>query len=178
MADNSTIARPYAKAVHDIASERGTADAWSELLALASTTAADEGFRTFLASPGATASQLAEIVLTVCGDAADELGRNFVAVLAENGRLNCLPDIRDEYERLRAESENIVDVELTSAVELSDTQKDNYTQALKERLGKSVRLHCQTDESLIGGAVIRAGDMVIDGSLRSRIERLANAVAH
>jgi len=178
MADNSTIARPYAKAVHDIASERGTANAWSELLALASTAAADEGFRTFLASPNATASQLAEIVLAVCGENTDELGRNFIAVLAENGRLNCLPDIQDEYERLRAESENIIDVELTSAVELSDAQKDNYTQALKVRLGKSVRLHCQTDESLIGGAVIRAGDMVIDGSLSSRIERLANAVAH
>ena len=116
--------------------------------------------------------------MDICVDTADELGRNFIAVLVENGRLNCLPSIRDEFERLRAESENIIDVELTSAVELSDEQKDNYKQALKKRLGKSVRLNCRTDESLIGGAVIRAGDMVIDGSLSSRIERLANAVAH
>ena len=178
MADNDTIARPYAKAIHDIALERDSAQAWSGLLKSAATVAIDPDFEAFLASPQATPSQLTGIVVDICVDTADELGRNFIAVLAENGRLNCLPSIRDEFERLRAESENIIDVELTSAVELSDEQKDNYKQALKERLGKSVRLNCRTDESLIGGAVIRAGDVVIDGSLGSRIERLANVVAH
>lgn len=178
MADNSTIARPYAKAVHDIAVERNSADSWSALLETAAAVAEDSGFAELLASPQVRPSDLVALMVEICGDDIDDLGRNFFAVLAENGRLGCLAAIREEYERLRAESENIVDVELTSAVELTDQQKDEYSRALTKRLGKAVRLNCTTDKTLMGGAIIRAGDMVIDGSLSGRIERMATAVTH
>jgi len=178
MAENSTVARPYAKAAHEIAQERGNVDAWSTLLDIGATAAADEGFQRLLASPAHTESELADLLIGICGEHADEFGRNFFRVLAENGRLGYLPDIRAEFERLRAEAENIVDVEISSAVPLSDDQRERYATSLRQRLGKTVRLHCEIDESLIGGAIIRAGDLVIDGSLRGRLDRLANAVKH
>ncbi len=123
-------------------------------------------------------ADLADLLIDICGEQADTLGRNFLRVLAENGRIGCLPDIRLEYERLRAEAENIVDVEISSAVPLSDEQREKYAEARRKRLGKTVRLHCEVDETLLGGAVIRAGDLVIDGSLRGRLDRLAGAVKH
>ena len=178
MSENSTVARPYAKAVHDIAQERGQADAWSTLLELGAATAADEGFQRLLGSPEHTEAALADLIIGICGEQADELGRNFFRVLAENERLGCLPEIQLEYERLRAEAENVVDVEISSAVPLSDGQRETYAASLRQRLGKTVRLHCGIDETLLGGAVIRAGDLVIDGSLRGRLERLASAVKH
>jgi F-type H+-transporting ATPase subunit delta len=178
MSENSTVARPYAKAVHDIAQERGQADAWSTLLELGAAAAADEGFQRLLGSPEHTEAALADLIIGICGEQADELGRNFFRVLAENERLGCLPEIQLEYERLRAETENVVGVEISSAVPLSDGQRETYAASLRQKLGKTVRLHCGIDETLLGGAVIRAGDLVIDGSLRGRLERLASAVKH
>ena len=157
---------------------QGQADAWSTLLELGAATAADEGFQRLLGSPEHSEAELADLIIGICGEQADELGRNFFRVLAENERLGCLPEIRDEYERLRAEAENVVDVEISSAVPLSDSQRETYAASLRQKLGKTVRLHCGIDETLLGGAVIRAGDLVIDGSLRGRLERLAGAVKH
>lgn len=178
MAEKSTVARPYAKAVHELAAEKGDADAWSGLLEVAAKAAADPGFQDLLNDPKVSESDLAELILGICGDRAHELGRNFLRVVAENDRLAWLPEIQVEYERLRAEAENVVDVEISSAVPLTDDQQDQYAQALRKRLGKSVRLHCEVDESLLGGAVIRADDLVIDGSLRGRLDRLVTAVTH
>ncbi len=178
MSENSTVARPYARAVHDIATERGQADAWSTLLAIGAAAVDDEGFQRLLGSPEHTQAALADLIIGICGEHADELGRNFFRVLAENERLGCLPEIQLEYERLRAEAENVVDVEISSAVPLTEEQRERYAASLREKLGKTVRLHCDIDETLLGGAVIRAGDLVIDGSLRGRLERLASAVKH
>lgn len=178
MAEKSTVARPYAKAVHEIAVEKGDADAWSALLAIAAQAAADKGFKGLLNDPAVSQGDLADLVIGICGDHAHELGRNFIRVVAENDRLAWLPEIRAEYERLRAEAENVVDVEISSAVPLSDEQREKYAEALRKRLGKTVRLHCEVDETLLGGAVIRADDLVIDGSLRGRLDRLVTAVTH
>jgi F-type H+-transporting ATPase subunit delta len=109
MSENSTVARPYAKAVHEIARERGQADAWSALLEIGAAAVADDGFQRLLASPEHSEAALADLIIGICGEQADELGRNFFRVLAENERLGCLPEIRQEYERLRAEAENVVD---------------------------------------------------------------------
>lgn len=178
MAEKSTVARPYAKAVHELAAEKGDADAWSGLLEVAAKAAADPGFQDLLNDPKVSESDLADLILGICGDRAHELGRNFLRVVAENDRLAWLPEIQVEYERLRAEAENVVDVEISSAVPLSDGQREAYAASLRQKLGKTVRLHCGTDETLLGGAIIRAGDLVIDGSLRGRLERLAGAVKH
>ena len=178
MADNSAVARPYAKALHELAQEHGNPSEWSAFISRAARIVEEPGFHALLTSPHATAKELTDLVTEACGDEAGELGRNFIALLGENRRLDCLPAIRAEFERLRAEAENVVDVELTSAVPLTESQQAQYVDALKKRLGKDVRLHCSTDETLLGGAVIRAGDMIIDGSLSGRLERLTGVVTH
>lgn len=178
MADNSTVARPYAKAVHELAQEQGDPAAWSALLSSAADVVQDPSFNALMNSPQATAARLTELISQVCDEEAGALGRNFIAVLAENRRLDCLPAIAAEYDKLRAEMENVIDVELISAVPLTEAQQASYAEALKKKLGKEIRLHCSTDEALLGGAVIRAGDMLIDGSLSGRLARLASAVTH
>jgi F-type H+-transporting ATPase subunit delta len=178
MAEKMTVARPYARAVFEIARESDNLAGWSEFLGRASLAAADERVQGLIGNPAVSRKALAGLFMEIAGDAAGEHGANFLKLLAENGRMAWLPEIAAEYDLLRAEAENIVDVQLTSAVELDEAQREDFSRSLKKRLGRDVRLHCDTDATLLGGAVIRAGDLVIDGSLLGRLERLAGAVTH
>lgn len=178
MAEFTIVARPYAKAIFEIARAGDSLAEWAELLALASGVVEDESFHGALHSPDVDPAMLTDIVIDICGERAGELETNFIRLLAENGRLYCLPAIGQEFERLRDEYENIADVQVTSAVPLSDEQKQRFAAAMRSRLGKEVRLHCQVDPALVGGAVLRSGDMVIDGSVRGRLDQLASAVTH
>lgn len=178
MAEKMTVARPYARAVFEIARKDDALAGWSEFLQRGSLAVADERIQALIGNPAVTREALAELFIDLCGDTAGEHGTNFLKVLANNGRMAWLPEISAEYERLRAEAENIVDVQLTSAVELDEKQRESFAASLRKRLGRDVRLHCDTDEKLLGGAIIRAGDLVIDGSLFGRLERLAGAVTH
>lgn len=177
MAEKVTIARPYARAAFEYASENKTFGRWSELLATASAVVADERVERLLTNPRVTAEQLVGLIADIVGTGIDEHGRNFLGMLAQNRRLGVLPEIAAGYEVLRAEVENIADVQVTSAVALTDVQRERLATALKKRLRREVRLHCEVDASLIGGAVVRSGDLVIDGSLRARLERLAGEIA-
>jgi len=178
MAEYTIVARPYAKAVFEIARSGDSLKEWSEFLALASAVVEDKGFHALMYRPGADGQRLAALVIEICGDRAGELQQNFVNVLAGNGRLACLPSIAAEFVRLKDEYENVADVEVVSAVPLTDGQKQQFADAMKKRLGKDVRLSCDTDASLLGGAILRSGDVVIDGSLRGRLDRLAGALTH
>jgi F-type H+-transporting ATPase subunit delta len=178
MAEKATIARPYAKAVFEDAQTNNSFAKWSDILATASAVIADERIHKLLNDPRVTPSQLVALIADVTGAALDEHGRNFLQTLAENRRLALLPDITAMYETLRAETENVADVEITSAVALDEAQRQRLAGALKKRLKREVRLHCSVDPALIGGAVIRSGDMVIDGSLKARLERLASAITY
>lgn len=178
MAENITLARPYAKAAFEIAQEHDRLDDWSSFLAVAAEVVENPDFHALLGSPHVVSGRLADFIIEICGERAAELQANFVRVLAENERLELLPAIGEDFERLKAEEQNVVGVELTSAVELTEAQRGRFAEALESRLGKKVRLTCRTDAELIGGAVIRAGDIVIDGSLRGRLDRLADAVTH
>ena len=122
-------------------------------------------------------AELVGFVLELCGAAGDEKARNFVQLLADNGRLLLLPQIAAQYAALRADVENTVDVTVTSALPLTAEQGAKLSDALTRRLRRTVRLNTTVDPSLIGGAVVRAGDFVVDGSLRGRIERLGNTMA-
>jgi F-type H+-transporting ATPase subunit delta len=113
----------------------------------------------------------------VAGATGDGKAQNFIHLLADNGRLAALPQVAEQYAALRAEVENTVDVTVTSALPLTAEQSDKLVQALSRRLRRTVRLSATVDPSLVGGAVVRAGDFVIDGSLRGRVERLANTMA-
>ena len=112
----------------------------------------------------------------VAGDNINDMGKNFLNVLAENGRLNVLAEIAELYEQHRAEAEKTVEAEVTSAFPLSDAQKQQLIDALKNRLGRDVSLVTKTDENIIGGAIVRAGDLVIDGSVSSQLEKLGNSL--
>jgi len=178
MAEKITIARPYARAAFAYAQEHKAFAKWSELLGNASAVVADERVARLLSSPRLTPSQLVALIGETSGVALDEHGRNFLDTLAQNRRLGLLPEIAAIYETLRAEVENIADVQITSAVALSDAQRERLSNALRKRMQREIRLHCDVDASLIGGAIVRSGDLVIDGSLKSGLERLASELAH
>jgi F-type H+-transporting ATPase subunit delta len=174
MAERATVARPYAKAAFAYAREAGKLDPWSRWLGTARAVVESDEYAAYERSPGVTTRQLAALVAGVCGD--DELDANaraFVDLLAENGRVGYLPEIAARFEELKAEDQNVADVEVVSAVELSEAQRERLAGALRTRLRRDVRLRCTVDPALIGGAVVRSGDMLIDGSLAYRLDRLA-----
>ncbi|MBX5462445.1 MAG: F0F1 ATP synthase subunit delta [Steroidobacteraceae bacterium] len=173
MADKSTIARPYARAAFEEAKANNRLAAWSEALRLGAAVVQDERVQKLLGNPHVTPKQLAELVLEIAGPQLDEPGRNFVQTLADNHRLAYLPEIAEIFDELKDAEEGIVDVTVTSAAPLDDEQRRTLADALARKLKREVRLHCDIDKSLIGGAVLRAGDLVIDGSLRSRLDRIA-----
>lgn len=174
MAETTTIARPYAQAVFKIAQEKGDLKAWSEMLQLAAAVAADAEMAAVIDSPKLGASQVADLFVDVCGDKLSDSGKNLIRVLAENDRLPLLPDIAALYEMERATAEGTVEADVVSATELSDAQKQAIADALKKRLGREVTLNCRTDADMVGGAIIRAGDVVIDGSVSARLEKLGS----
>lgn len=185
MADNNTIARPYARAAFELASEKGDLGKWSDALIAAKDVLADGQAAKFLARPTLTDDEklsfLTELFKAAGGKTSvlaggSEQGINFLKLLLEYGRVAVLPEISQHFEALKANVENTVDVTVTSAAPMSAAQQKAVIAALQKRLGRTVRLETEIDESLIGGAVIRAGDVVIDGSLRSRLEGLSNAL--
>jgi F-type H+-transporting ATPase subunit delta len=177
MAERLTIARPYAKAVFALASAQQRLPQWSEALALAAAVVADERVRPLLTSPAVTGEQLVGLITGIAGQQFDDAARNFISTLAANRRLGFLPEIAARYAQLRADAERTVEVTVTSATELSAAQREHYSAALQKRLGRTVRLHCAIDPALLGGAVVRADDLVIDGSVRTGLTQLAAAAA-
>jgi F-type H+-transporting ATPase subunit delta len=175
MAERVTLARPYAKAAFEAARDSNGFAHWSEMLAAAATTVADERVVKLLSSPRVQPTDLVDLIAEASG--ADERGRNFLSTLAQNRRLGVLPEVAAIYEELRAEVESVTDVHVTSAVQLDVAQRERLAAALKKSLKREVRLHCDVDAGLIGGAIVRAGDFVIDGSLKARLERLAADIA-
>ncbi len=184
MAESITLARPYASAAFELATETGQLQPWSEALAAAAAAARDGEFRGLIGSPHVRAGQLADLLGDVVSralggqlDTVELQAGNLFRVMAENGRLNVLPEVSRLFDQLRAEKENVLDVHLVSARPVSEGLRHKFTMALEKKLGRNVRLHCDVDDQLIGGAIIKADDMVIDGSLRGRLEKLASAVA-
>ena len=173
MADKSTIARPYAKAAFEEARARGRLGPWSQALRTAAAVIGDARVETLVGNPRVTPEDLATLVNEIAVPELDEQGRNFVRTLADNRRLELLPEISARFDALKSEAEGVIDVTVTSAAALDESQRGKLAAALERRLGRSVRLQCATDPALIGGAVLRAGDLVIDGSLRGRLERIA-----
>jgi len=175
MSDLITVARPYAKAAFDFAVEHQSIDRWQTMLAFAAEVARNEQMAELLS--GALAPEaLSASFNAVCGDQLDEHAQNLIKVMAENGRLRVLPDVLEQFEHLRALSEATAEVEVTSATELSDEQLAKITAAMEKRLSRKVKLNCRIDKSVMAGVIIRSGDMVIDGSVRGRLERLADVL--
>jgi F-type H+-transporting ATPase subunit delta len=172
VAERATIARPYAKAAFDYARDAKRLAPWSKGLRAAAAIVADPRVAEGTKNPKWTEAQVVGLITDVAGDDLDAGMRNFVHVLAENHRLLLLPEITEQYEALRAGLENSIDVEVVSAVTLNAAQAEKLAAALSQRFKRQVRMQTSVDSSLLGGAVIRAGDLVIDGSLKGRLERL------
>jgi len=173
MAERATIARPYAKAAFAYARETGALDKWSVWLQIARDIVRSAEFGKLASSPSVSDKQLLELIAGICGAALDAHGRAFLDLLAENDRVGFLPEIAARYEELKAEDQNVADVEIVSAVTLDAAQQQRLAGALRTRLRRDVRLHCTVDPQLVGGAVVRSGDLLIDGSLAHKLERLA-----
>lgn len=173
MADKTTIARPYAKAAFEEARRAKTLDRWSQALRTAATAVRDPRVQRLLGNPAVTKADLAAFISELAGPELDDSGRNFVRTLADNRRLVYLPEISTLFDGLKNEAQGVVDVTVTSAAPLANGQLEALSSALQKRLKRQIRLQCQVDPTLIGGAVLRAGDLVIDGSLRARLERIA-----
>jgi len=173
MAERITTARPYAKAIFALARQNDSLAATADGLTIGAQVVADPTVHSLLGSPHVTAAQLSELVNGIAGSKLDEHGRNFVTLLAQNRRLGFLPEIAALFEQMKIEVENAVEVEVVAAAKLTPDQEIRYAAALQKKLGRQVRLHTRIDDSLLGGAVLKAGDLVIDGSLKGRLERLA-----
>ena len=185
MADNNTIARPYARAVFRVAQDNDALAEVAASLDAGRQILGDGQVGKFLANPSLSDEQRLEFLTELFGKAAgkdsvfagsSEHGVNFLRLLLEFGRVDVLPEIADRFDALKAEVENTLDVTVTSAAGLSEAQQKEIEAALKSRLGCDVNLSTEIDEDLIGGAVVRAGDVVIDGSVRARLESLSNAL--
>jgi F-type H+-transporting ATPase subunit delta len=173
MAEKTTIARPYARAAFEEARDAGKLPLWSEALRTAAVVVQDGRIQDLLGNPAVSAGELAQLLIDLSGPGLDENGRNFLRMLADNHRLAFLPEISALFEHFKDEAEGVIDVTVTSAVPLEDAQRTTLAAALERRLARQVRLQCEIDPHLIGGAVVRAGDLVIDGSVRTRLDRIA-----
>jgi F-type H+-transporting ATPase subunit delta len=173
MAERITTARPYAKAIFALARQDNSLADTADGLIIGAQVVADPRVHALLGSPHVTPAQLSELVNGIAGSKLDEHGRDFVTLLAQNRRLGFLPEVAALFVQMKSEVENAVDVDVTSATALTPDQESRYAAALQKKLGRSVRLRTKIDQGLLGGAVLRAGDLVIDGSIKGRLERLA-----
>jgi F-type H+-transporting ATPase subunit delta len=178
MAEILTIARPYAQAAFQFADSHQLLKEWSDMLELLAVVAADPEMAALIENPRMTETQLAELFISIGADRLDDSCHNFIRLLAENRRLKLLPEIAALFEIQRRDAERTIRAELITAFPASEAQQATVTAALKQRLGREIELICKTDASLIGGAIIRAGDLVIDGSVRGKLERLGNSLSH
>ncbi|WP_448567641.1 F0F1 ATP synthase subunit delta [Thalassotalea ganghwensis] len=175
MSELTTVARPYAKAAFDFAVENGAVDNWLDMLVFAAEVAQNETMTSYL-SGGASVEQATDIFLKVCDEQLDSNGQNLVKVMAENERLLVLPQVLELFSALKAEYEKEISVDVTSAVKLKAAQQKVISAALEKRLARKVKLNCVVDANVVSGLLIKAGDLVIDGSVRGKLDRLATTM--
>jgi len=177
MQENITIARPYARAAFEQANADGELALWSAMLGLLGQIASDPMVHAVIRNPKVTHAQLIDILLEACGSQLNEKGRNFVRILVDSGRLSVAKQISMLFEAMKAEAEGIAGVDVITAYPLEDDQRRQIVKVMTRRLGKKIDITTSVDQSLIGGAVIRSGDSVIDASLKGRLQQLSRIIA-
>jgi len=177
MSEAITTARPYAQAAFEEAQKLADLKGWSEMILSLAEAVGNPEVRAVVTSPRVPKAQVESLMEGLLGGQANTQQRNFVRILADNQRLLNLPEIAGIFEALRAEAEKTVNVVVDSAFELSAAQQDKIVASLKQRMGREIKLVCKVNKELLGGVVIRAGDKVIDGSARTRLGEMANALA-
>jgi F-type H+-transporting ATPase subunit delta len=177
MSDNITIARPYAQAAFEEAEKQSDLKGWAEILSSLAEAVCNAEVRAVITSPRVAKIQLESLMAGLLGSEANTHQQNFIRVVVDNQRLLILPEIAAIFESLRAEAEKSINVVVDTAFELTAAQQDKIAESLRARMGRKIKLVCKIDKTLLGGVVIRAGDKVIDGSARTRLGELANALA-
>jgi len=173
MAEAKTVARPYAEAAFALAQQRKQAEAWSRMLALAAAVVGDARIVRLDRDPGFDRARLADVVVGLCGEGQSEEAQNFLRVLIDNRRLGLVPEIAALFEQLRCEADARVEASVVSAFALEPAQVQAIAAGLKRRFRRDVNVTTQVDPALIGGVLIQAGDLVIDASVRGRLNKLA-----
>ncbi len=176
MAELTTLARPYAKAAFEHAIEAKQLAEWSEMLGFAALVVSDESMQQLLTSPHFTKQDQKDAMLKVCKDKFDAKGINFMKLLAQNGRLLALPEIEVLFNFLRSEFEKTIEAQVTSAIELSEQQIVQLKEKLATKLGRQVEISVDLDADLLGGLIIQAEDLVIDGSVRGQLTKLSDTL--
>lgn len=177
MSEQISLARPYAKAIFELARDAGEYAGWSDQLELLAMIAQDPAMIEVINNPDVSEQQLAELIIDVAGDLLNEQGRNLVKLLARNDRVSAVADINQQFLVLRDEAEQVIEAQLITASEVDEAQKKKIEAALSNRLGKQIKLEATVDESLIGGAIVRAGDWVVDGSVKAQLQELVGAIS-
>ncbi len=173
MTELATLARPYAEAVFERAKEAGKTEQWSSMLAFLAAVVRDREMAAIIDNPKVSDEDLIRLLLDICGEQIDVEGANLIKLLVVNGRLTIVSYIARLYEEYRAEDEGYVDVTIASAFSMTKAEQKKLEAALEKRLDKKVHMNLEVDESLIGGVLVRAGDTVIDGSIRGQLQQLA-----
>lgn len=178
MAEDITIARPYAEAVFRLAKQGNALAEWAGMLDFAASVAADAQVQALVSDPNISDAQLESMFLSVCGKRLNEQGVNMVKLLIENGRLQLLPQIAALFEKLKAEQEGVLEASITSAFPMSDTQTKELVKHLESRFKRKIAASVSVDPELIGGVTVVAGDEVFDASVRGKLETMAAALKH
>ncbi len=176
MAELVTLARPYAKASFEVAVGEGNLAGWQAMLSVAALVVAVEKVCFALSSPALTSEQGASIVIDICGDSLSSKGQNLIRSLAVNKRLSLLPAISEQFSELKAQYERTVSVEISTAFPLDNEICERISQALGKKWLCKIKLRAEVDKNLLGGVVIKAGDAVIDASIRGRMLKLAESL--
>ena len=176
MAELTTLARPYAKAVFDAGQDQNAVDQWDQALAFAAQVAADQEVKNILANPGLSEQRKAELFAECFEEPLPEALRNFLLILAENKRLPLLPEISALFSLYRADLERTVKMKVSTAFEMTEEQQQKLIEALSKKLERKVALETAVDQSLIGGVVVNTGDLVIDASVRGKLAKMARAL--
>ena len=178
MSELITAARPYARAAFDVATKHNEIEKWTDMLNFMTAVAHDATMQKLLDSPILSRQQTANTFISACEQQVNDRGKNFICLLAENDKIVLLPEIAVLFHHYRSEAEGTLEAEVVSANEINDSQLEKIAVSLKQRLGKEVNLTSRIDAALIGGAIIRAGDLVIDGSVRGRLDKLSTALTN
>lgn len=176
MAELTTLARPYARAAFEYARKADNIQIWADALTLLAAVSQQDIVAKMLASPARTAEQKSAAIIEVCGDKLSPDNQNFVRILADNKRLALLPEIQHLFELYKATLEKSIDVEVQTAYEIEPVLQQTLRDSLNRKLKREVTLRTSINKDLIGGVLIRAGDTVIDGSVRGRLAKLADAL--
>lgn len=177
MSQPLTIARPYARAAFELASEQKAMAEWAGKLVFVAQVASDARVVDLIGDPRVDEAQLLSLLMPE-GEAGDSLFAHFLAVLADNGRLRALPEIAALFEGYKRDAENVLKVNVRTATEIGDAEAEKLKISLERRFGQKVDMHRSLDAALLGGAIVEAGDVVIDGSVRGQLQRLETALMH